>query len=82
MQKLINIKDHKNMLYMRKYLERNNEITFSTDYVDEVKVTRMTYTGSFMMNQMNFMEWLLLAILDRCSGFYGYRRTILGNSKH
>ncbi len=62
---------------IRKYLERNNEIKFSTDYVDGIKVTRMTYTNLFMMNQMNFMEWLLLGLLDRCSGFYGYRQTIM-----
>ncbi len=61
---------------IRKYLERNKEITFSTDYVDGRKVTRMTYTDVFMARGMNFLEWLLLGILDRCSGFYGYRRTI------
>lgn len=61
---------------IRKYLERNGDIKFSTDYVDGREVTRMAYTNEFMADGMNFMEWLLLGILDRGSGFYGYRRTI------
>ena len=62
---------------IRKYLERNGKIKFSSDYVDNVKVTRMTYTNLFWLNEMNFIEWILLGTLDRLSGFYGYRRTII-----
>jgi len=61
---------------IRKYLERNDKIKFSTDYVDGIKVTRMTYANLFWINEMNFIEWFLLGFLDRLSGFYGYRRTM------
>ena len=64
------------MIYLiRKYLERNGEVKFERDYVDGRKVMRMKYKGSFWMYRMNFLEWFLLTMLDRCSGFYGYRRT-------
>ena len=60
---------------IRKYLERNGEIKFEKDFVDGIEVTRMKYSDDFWMNKMNFFEWFLMGVLDRCSGFYGYRRT-------
>ena len=59
---------------IRRYLERNNKIKFSPDYVDGIKVIRMTYTNLFWANEINFIEWALLGIFDRLSGMYGYRR--------
>ena len=65
------------MWTVRKYLERNGDIKFERDYVDGRPVMRMKYKGSFAMYGMSGLEYFLLAVLDRCSGFYGYRRTIM-----
>jgi len=61
---------------MRKYLERKGEIKFDKDFVNGIEVIRIKYSDDFWMNKMNFIEWLLMGVLDRCSGFYGYRRTM------
>ena len=61
----------------RKYLERNGDIKFERDYVNGHPVMRMKYKGSYQMGNMSNFEYLLLTILDRCSGFYGFRRTIM-----
>ena len=65
------------MKIVRKYLERNGDIKFERDYIDGRPVMRMQYKGSYQMGNMSNLEYLLLAILDRFSGFYGFRRTII-----
>lgn len=67
---------------IRKYLERNGDIKFEKDFVDGVEVTRIKCSDDFWMNKMNFLEWFLIAVLDRCTGFYGYRRTICCSEKN
>jgi hypothetical protein len=62
-------------IMIRKYLERNGEIKFEKDFVDGIEGMRMKYSDDFWMNKMNFLEWFLMGVLDRCSGFYSYRRT-------
>ena len=61
---------------IRKYLERNGKIKFEKDFVNEIEVIRMKCSDYFWINEMNIIEWLLMVIMDRCSGFYGYRITI------
>jgi hypothetical protein len=62
---------------IRKYLERNGEIRFEKGFIDGQKVIKMKYSAEFWYNDLNFFEYLLLGILDRCSGKYGYRRTMV-----
>ena len=65
------------MKIAKKYLERNGDIKFERDYVGGHPVMRMKYKRSYQMEKMSNFEYLLLTILDRFSGFYGFRRTIM-----
>lgn len=62
---------------IRKYLERNGKIKFKKDFINKKEVVRIEYSGEFWMNEINFLEWMLIGILDKCSGFYGYRSTMV-----
>jgi hypothetical protein len=59
-----------------KYLERNGDFKFENDVVRGVKVIRIKYSGEYMMEGMTFLEWIITGLMDRLTGFYGFRRTI------
>ena len=61
---------------IKKYLERNGKIKFILDTLNGHKIVRIKYSGSFWMNEINFLEFILMELLDRFTGFYGYRMTM------
>lgn len=58
-----------------KLVKRSEYVTIQSDKVDDVNVTRMIVKVDDLNKISNF-TWILMQLLDFCSGFYGYRLTI------
>ena len=58
-----------------KIVKKSKYVTVRPDKVDGVDVTRMVVEAD-NLNKVSNTTWMLMKLLDYCSGFYGYRVTI------
>ncbi len=58
-----------------KIVKKSKYVTVRPDKVDGVDVTRMVVEAD-NLDKVSNTTWMLMKLLDYCSGFYGYRVTI------
>lgn len=62
-----------------KRVEKSPLVKIYPDFVDGVPVTRLGVKGCDWQ-KLDFLTWASLELLDRFSGFYGFRITLLSCS--
>ncbi len=57
-------------------VKRSKFVEIKPDFVDDVPVTRLIVDSFEALKKLPFITWACMELLDKFSGFYGYRITI------